>query len=247
VQNEDEDRERFIYSAYAQSIGATLEKPTKTFLTDGPGASLPITGGYISHTKEALHFAVGAAEIVRVGRASATVLGEERDDHFVSSAIATVEKLNILDIVTADRVVAKVTSLFPKRLEDVDTSRKGFRRNPAFLSDPEGDYHPAHFFISGSHFDNLKINGVCYDCKLESPEEEEAGFMVMNSESKRELIFKGEHHQKIPIRLFGTVHLGEKFKYGGKVVLSMIRVELGCPQSGSVSAANASANGKNGY
>ncbi len=219
----------------------------KAFLTDAPGASLPITGGHISQTKEALHFTIGTAEILRVGRATATVLGEERDDYFISSAIATVEKLNILNIVTADRVVAKVTSAFPKKPKDGDATSQGFRPSRIFEAPvPEGNYHPSHFFVSGSHFDNLKIDGKPYDCEFERPEDE-AGFMVMNTESTRELIFKGEHHQKVPIRQFGMVHLGEKFKYGGKVILSMIRVELGCPQDGSASVANACANGKNGY
>jgi len=221
----------FIYSAYAQSIGGIVHKPLKAFLSDAPGVALPVTGGVFSQTKENVYFKADGREIFRVGRASASVLGERRDDHYLTAATAVVEKLNILDILTADRVVAKVTSLYPVI-------------EPTGRDQEEGGMHPAHFFISGSHFDNLKIDGKPYECLLDPPEREE-GFMVKSGEATRTPIFKEECRQ-IHIHQFGTIHLGEKFMYGEKVILSMFRIELGCPNEGPIPGPTACSNGKNG-
>ncbi len=243
-----QETERFIYSAYAQSIGATLDSPLPAFLDDAPSAALPITGGQVAHAKEGIRLNLGTAEIIKVGRASARVLGERSGEFYLSLATATLEKLNILDVVTADRVVAKVTSLYPvRRGSDRPPRRPALQSVLASLEgkgdgrEEEGDLHPAKFFISGSHFDNLKIDGKPYDCVLDQPEHEE-GFMVRNTQATWTSIFKdcGPIH----IEQFGTIHLGEKYMYGGKVILNMFRVELGCPDSGSTSGGTASSNGK---
>ena len=78
-------------------------------MSDGPSASLPVTGGYNLQTKENINF----REIIRVGRASATVLGEDRGDHYITLATSTVEELNILDVITANAIVCRVTSVYP--------------------------------------------------------------------------------------------------------------------------------------
>ncbi len=220
------DADRFIYSAYAHSIGVALDKPLKTFLTDAPSVALPVTGGFMAQAKETTHFHIDSAHIVSAGRTSASVLGERRDDHYVSMATATVEKLNILDMITADRIVVKVTSVYPVDKRD------------------QGVSHPASFDISGSHFDNLRIDGTYKDCAM--PAKETPGpFSASNIEGGVEPIF-GKDHCGIHIPQFGIIHLGERFMYAGKVILSMLRVELGCPYSGKVSCSSGCTNGTNG-
>jgi len=219
----------FIYSAYAQSIGGVLSKPLTTFLTDGPSASLPVIGGLVAHEKEDVRFKIGSAEVLRVGRAAASVSGQTSTQGFLSVATATVEKLNILDVVTADRVVAKVTSLYSGR--------------------------SSKFFISGSHFENLRIDGKPFECDYRCEETNSFDAVL----SARELVVsrpwkckfsdcEGKENDscQIYVEQFGTIHLGEKIIYGDKVILSMIRIEFGCPYDGSVAVANASTNGKNG-
>jgi hypothetical protein len=223
---------RFIYSAYANSISAVHTKPMAAFMTDAPSAALGVSGGLVSQTKENLTFNLGTAEIIRVGRASAKVLGERTDDgkqeYYISVATATVEKLNILDVVTADRVVAKVTSVFPvnQQYEAKDTS-----------------LHPAKFSISGSHFDNFKINGEPYNCVLNDGEKEPS-FQVKNGELRQTYIFT-EKHRQIYVEQFGMIHMGEKYMYGGRVILSMFRIDLGCPDGGCQTGPVACTNGRN--
>lgn len=210
----------FIYSAYATSIGAALYKPSTAFLTDGPSAALPTTGGLICSVQEDVRFAIGSSEIIRVRRASAKVSGQKSDHHYISQATATVEKLNILNVLTADRVVAKVTSVYSTGNES------------------------SRFFLSGSHFDNLKIDGKFYDCQLER-EETQDGFMLEKACHSCSHIFKS-NYQRIQVEQFGAIHLGEIFQYGGKVILNMFRAELGCPDQGSASGPQASTNGGKG-
>jgi hypothetical protein len=220
---------RFIFSAYANSAGAIAHQPLKAFLSDTPCAALPVTGGLISQARENIDFRIGSAQILRIGRASSTVLGEFRDDHYVSLATSTVEKLNILDVVTADAVVSRVTSVYPaNRQNDVDT-----------------DIHPARFYVAGSHFDNLKIDGKVIQGDAESRFNPEDGFAVTRNEAGREFLFT-HPCREIFIPQFGTIHLGEVDIYSAKIILTMLRVELGCPVVATVTAGNTSTNGRDG-
>ena len=218
---------RFIFSSYANPLGAVLHKPVKTFLTDVPCAALPVTGGFISQAKEDIRFHIGSAEILRAGRATASVLGERREGHYVSLATSTVEKLNILDVITADRVVCRVTSVYP------------FHDHPKRCTDLT--LHPAKFYFAGSHFDNLRIDGKPIKCEMEAPETEE-GFMIKSADSSRNYIFPASYCET-HIPQLGSIYLGEKDAYGGKVILTMLRVELGCPNEGSLCVSSGSSNG----
>ena len=76
---------------FESSASQTLIEPAKTFLSDVPCAAIPVTGGLISQSRDNISFKVGAQEILKTGRASATVLGEKRGDRYVTLATSTVE------------------------------------------------------------------------------------------------------------------------------------------------------------
>jgi hypothetical protein len=219
---------RFIFSAYANSAGAVAHKPLKAFLSDAPCAALPVNGGLISQSKENIEFRIESARILSIGRASSTVLGEFRDDHYVSMATSTVEKLNILDVVTADAVVSRVTSVYPAKRPDENT-----------------DICPPRFYVAGSHFDNLKVDGKLIQGEGESRFKLENGFTITRSEAGREYLF-GNPCREIFIPQFGTIHLGEVDIYSAKIILTMLRVELGCPVVATVTGGNTSTNGRDG-
>lgn len=256
-------KHKYTYSTYANSVGALVDQPLKAFLSDAPSAALPVTGGLISQTKENIRFNVGSAEIMRVGRASSTVFGELRgepgNEHFLSMASSTVENLNILDIITADAIVSKVTSVSPPP--------------PGQLEGCGPDSHPAQFYTGGSHFENLKINGTPYNFAANPEFSGGDGFQIKKSGVRRERLFMAcpkaidcpkkdfvsslllpasgkpwvtapdESDGYIHIPQFGAIHLGEVVIYGSKIILTMLRVELGCQTSGSVTAATSSTNG----
>jgi hypothetical protein len=219
----------YVFSAYALSLGAVLHEPSKAFLSDAPSAATPPTGGLISQSKESLSLKIESHEIIRCGRAHATVLGEDRGDHYLTMATCAVEKLNILDIITADAVVSRVTSVYP--------------------SPKKGGQDPARrqttFYLAGSHFENLKINGTPIPCDIPKGSPHEIGFQIQTGTRERRSPFSGTCLHQIP--QFGNIYLGEVYVYSSKVILTMIRVEFGCPNSGTTSVATASSNGTDDY
>lgn len=251
----NQTNDSFIYSAYAQSVSAAFNN---TFLSDAPSAALGVTGGKVSHSKRNISFSLGSAGFLKIGSAAASVSGERVGDHFVSQATARVENFNFSDMVTADLLVATVTSRYPVAHNE---TRKA-------LAAP--DYLPSHFSIDGSEVKGLKINGQELDLVLDDPDGKEE-FVVANTAAHRVYVYKGF---KTPIRLerFGHISFGSKLKYGGKVILTTFQIDLdnnghilrvpqpqadapqafefhadGTDGGGNVSGVMACSNGKNGY
>jgi hypothetical protein len=221
----------FIFSAYANTVSAVLQQPAKAFLSDAPSAAIPITGGLSSHSKENTSLRIESHEVLRTGRVSASVVAEQRGNSYVTLATSTVEALNILDVITADAVVSRIVSVFP-----ADGDR------------PEGcgsDDHKAMFHLARSRFENLKIDGKLIGCELNPTFANEDGFFIKECVVQHDSLFaRGCREFKIPH--FGAIRIGQVDSYGGKVVLTMLRVELGCPVVGRVSVCDASTNGTDG-
>jgi hypothetical protein len=224
---------RFIFSAYANTVSAVLQQPVKAFLSDAPSAAIPKTGGLSSHSKENISLRIESHEVLRAGRVSSTVLAEQRANNYVTLATSTVEKLNILDVITADAVVSRIVSVFP-----ADGNR---------LEGCGPDDHKALFHVARSRFENLKIDGELQQCKLNPTFANEAGFFIKQCDVQPQhwsLFVEG--CREFPIPHFGTIRVGQVDAYSGKVVLTMLQVELGCPIVGTVSVCDASTNGGDG-
>jgi hypothetical protein len=218
---------RFIFSAYANTVSAVLQQPAKAFLSDAPTAAIPITGGLSSHSKENISLRIESHEVLRAGRVSATVLAEQRGDQYVTLATTTVERLNILDVITADAVVSRVTAVYP--------AGDNRQANPKL--------HKARFYLIGSHIDSLKIAGDPEDLEMKSPYASKDGFLIDNSPELKHGSLFGQDSAGKTVSQFGTIHFGDVDIYSAKVVLTMLRVELGCPFVGTVAVAAASTNG----
>jgi len=228
----DIQKNLYTYSTYAHSVGALLHEPSKAFLSDAPSAALPPTGGRISHTKENIRFNLSPTQTLTVGRASSVVSGELDNGQFTSVATCTVEQLNIRDLITADAIVGKVTSLFPA--------------TPAQKTGLDPALHPAKFYTSGSYFKNLKIDGKPHTLTPNPKYSDPDGFSIPKADRvPMERLF-GVPAQEIYIPQFGTIYLGEVVIYGSKIILTMLRVELDSPPSGSTTVATASTNGIDG-
>lgn len=221
------NNKRFIFSAYANSVGVVVQQPFKAFLSDVPCAAIPVTGGLISQSRESIDFTIGSQPILRTGRVSTTVLAEQRGDHYVTLATTTVERLNIFDVITADAVVSRVTSIYPGG------------DNPQ----PDPKLHKARFYLTGSHIDNLKIAGDPEELRLNPTYASNEGFLIGNSPELKSGSLFGQDPKGKLVSQFGTIHFGDVDIYSAKVVLTMLRVELGCPFVGTVSVADSSTNG----
>ena len=228
---QNENAQQFIFSAYANTVSAVLQQPAKAFLSDAPSAAIPTIGGLSSHSKDNTSLMIESHEVLRTGRVSASVMAEQRGNNFLTLATSTVEALNILDVVTADAVVSRIVSVFP-----ADGNR------------PEGcdsDDHKAMFHLARSRFENLKIDGRPVGCEPNPTFANEDGFFIKECVVHHDWLF-GRNCREFKIPHFGTVHVGQVDSYGGKVILTMLRVELGCPVVGRVSVCDASTNGADG-
>jgi hypothetical protein len=168
------------------------------------------------------------------------------DAAVVTLTTATLEGLNILDFITANRVVARLTS-------------------EGKLGQKE-----AHIIAIGSEFDNLRIGGrpvkvtLRHDLFLSNPTFEdlrkviasdknsgkivstEDGVALCSLVEKIETDLPGAEIKGHTIRVphFGVIALAEVFAVPGTRTLTMIRLHLGSPNGGQLTGAEVLSQGQ---
>jgi hypothetical protein len=139
----------FHYHASAHALSGELTRPVQRVIEVQAGISLPSTGGVGSSHVE--NFRVD--EVVSFRRGYAHVAGSVKEENgeriHTTHATATVEGLNILDVVAADRIVARLSS--------------------SFEEPPPGKPGPfeGKVLLVGSKFENLTIAGHQVDVELD--------------------------------------------------------------------------------
>ena len=124
---------KFLY--HAEAVGATgyITLPVRETMEIQASVALPINGGHGAARVENCHhrnyFSFRVAESHVSGAYSA------KDRAYESLATTTIERINILDVVTCDRVIARLTSKYPE------------------------DGSEPSFVPLGSRFENLRIAG----------------------------------------------------------------------------------------
>jgi hypothetical protein len=132
----------YLYNAHGYGFGGRIDRPFQHVLDVHAGASLPTTGGFEVSRRE--NFRLN--ETISYTAVHTVVSGSrnEKDGSYTTLASSTIEGLNILDMVTADRIVARVAS-------------------KQFIDDPEPTITPI-----GSHFENLRIAGCPLEVELDT-------------------------------------------------------------------------------
>lgn len=259
------------FHADASSFGGALDHPVHKIVPSQAEISLPATGGFTSRRGEAFSF----EEIVSCAATFTRATGgkSHKSGAWTTSVTSAVDKLNILEVVTADRVVSQVS-----------------------VEHPLEGHDPKVTFV-GSQFVNLRIGGVPVDVVLNKslltpgngeypgvPWTKHAGFMkevraqhdarikaskapkwaddryswVANDEGVKErghvvcslvdsLVgdIPGQvFGHVVEIPEFGRFFFGEVMFDQGTFQLTMVRAELGCAVGGSVAAATTRANGR---
>jgi hypothetical protein len=130
----------FWFRGGTMVVGGRIESPVCDNIDAQGACVLPPTGGFAAASVDRFDY----RNIIRFERAASTVSGqivkdgrEEAGETLVTVAI---EGLNVLDVITADRVVARMTSRHVKGERDRH-------------ADPE-------ILPVGSHFENLRIGGI---------------------------------------------------------------------------------------
>jgi hypothetical protein len=140
---------QFHYHASANALSGVLTRPVQRVIEVQAGTSLPSTGGVGSSHVE--NFRVD--EVVSFKRGYSQVSGSVKKENnktiHTTHATTAVEGLNILDVVTADRIVARLSSSFEEPL-------------PGGPKPTEGKV-----LLIGSKFENLRIAGYPVDVEID--------------------------------------------------------------------------------
>jgi hypothetical protein len=96
----------FLYHAHGLALGGTITQPFKAEIESHAATSLPIIGGFASAKMENYRL----REIVSYRSAHSYVSGIQTDDGTHTVASCTIEGLNILDVITADAIVGRLSS-----------------------------------------------------------------------------------------------------------------------------------------
>ncbi|MEO8596725.1 MAG: hypothetical protein ABI759_25625 [Candidatus Solibacter sp.] len=137
---------RFRYHGYAIGAAGRISSPFFELIEVQAAAALPQIGGHGSARSVAFKY----REIVRFDAAHSEVTGSScdcedgnEDGPFYTRIKSTVEGLNVLDMVTVDRVVATLSSTYT----------------------PDSDGQPSVKLI-GTRFENLRIAGIPVEVDL---------------------------------------------------------------------------------
>jgi hypothetical protein len=224
------------YRFQASAIGAAghITIPFQEQIEVQASCALPEIGGYGS----AISPAFNHRHILSFAGAHCQVTGSEttKDGQVIYYTLvrSTVEGLNILGMVTADRVAAQIVKIYK-----VDPKKPGeFQQS---------------FKLMGTRFENLRIAGkplevdIAYDVFDKSgtyealPEAYRTGNKAANGLVSISLVRKGEtasgyDGKPLVLEGFGTIKLAELEVGPFTRRINMVEIDLGCPVTGRVMA-----------
>jgi hypothetical protein len=258
------DSQRYIVQGDAIGASGQINHPFHDIISVQAASALTSDGGFSTARVDGFRY----KEIFSFASAYTQITGSEpHTGVFETLSLSVVEKLNILDVVTCDRVVARVTAKYP------GDRGEGAMPSPETSIVPRGSYFE-RLRIGTEFFERLEVAPDCfcqpeYACwsgllkALESNEKRtllqplslpvpgpngKPAPLLYGGKAPSVLGFgialrkpknEGELGEPLCIEVpqFGTVHLGEFFCYPDARQLTMLRVELGCPVGGGLSIA----------
>ncbi|HEY6292507.1 MAG TPA: choice-of-anchor P family protein [Terriglobia bacterium] len=223
---------RFLYHALASGVSGKITSPFQDLIEVQGASALPSTGGYSASRVESFRY----KQILSLGAVTTLTVGSfsEQKRTYDTLVTATIEQLNILNVVTADRIVTRLASAQPE----------------------EGG--PPRVSILGSLIENLNIAGYPLDIrpdprpfeKYERPRRVELRSLVDPPDLDESCGFRVDEDGAFEVPQFGRLYLAEFLSTACYQSLTMLRVELGCPVAtggghpASLSIGHGSSNGE---
>jgi len=245
----------FHYNAHGHALSGYITRPIDHVIEIQAPISLPTTGGHGTSHVENFRF----QEFVSFKRGYSHVSGshDAGDKAFTTLVTATLEGLNILDVVTADRIVARISCHHVVPAEE------------------------AQIIVVGSYFENLRVAGCPVEVELDhelflkldtygavlKELATNADFRKMAEDpfltgrTRKSPNAHGSVHcslvksiaMKCPgvkrrghvleVPQFGNIYLAELVAEHSQRTLTMLRVELGCPNGGGITNTQVQGNG----
>jgi hypothetical protein len=275
----DASQERvFHYHAASNALGGVLTHPYKTVVSTAANTALANAGGYNSSPTVPYHL----DHVLHCKAAYTHATGGEEDGYWATLTTAVVEDVNLLEVVTADKIVAQISSKHPKVgnvpvISFVGSQFVNLRINGK-LVDPILDLHPlpgkavpskgngsskGKSQVSSFHHQDVRKLAAEQSRKMtrhpHAPDwlKRRYGWL----ESVNEINDRGHllcslvkeirgsepentFGQVIHVPGFGNVFLAEVTLDANTYHLTMLRAEMGCASSGTISMSAATANGK---
>jgi hypothetical protein len=233
---------RFYFHAEGHALSGQFRRPVQRVIEAQASTSLPTIGGTARNRVE--NFSADHLATFKVGHTHAS--GSQQDaETYTTHVTSTIEDLNILDVITADRIVSHLTSQHKR-------------------GKMEG-----HILALGTHFDNLRIGGyevkvtlrheLFIDCEdfaaLRNKVASDGNSgkiavtgdrtalcsLVEKIETKLPMVDGLKHVLHVPH--FGMVSLAEVFAEPGARTLTMLRLDLGSPTAATLTVAEGKING----
>jgi len=237
---------RFYFDAAGHALSGAFRRPVPYLIPAQAAITLPTISGHArSRTEE---FAADHLASFKLAHTHGS--GSQQDDGTSTTAVTTaVEKLNILDVVTADRIVLRLTRVHKP-------SKSGKSQEGQILA-------------WGSHFDNLRIAGYEVDVTLrhelliENDTYAKLRDKIATDKKSGKIARVGDDNilcslvEKIETKLpgvdpkthiidvphFGRVSLAELLITPASITATMIRLDLGSPDEGTLAVAEVKVNG----
>jgi len=239
---------RFHFHATGYALSAHFHRPVDVPIPAQAALALPIEGGHAHSGVEKFNI----PRLVSFHSAHTHLSGSWQDeDTATTSVTVVVEGLKILDFLSIDRMVTRLTSQYNMKQKNSES----------------------HIIAVGSHFQGLRLGGfevkvtLRHDLLLKSKTFADLKNNVKNDEKSGRIVIAGDevllcslvgkietdladlpgvevegHTIRIPH--FGQIALAEVFAGRGIRTLTMLRFELGSPDGGGGSGGSGTGNGQ---
>ena len=234
----------FHFHAEGHALSGEFHHPGRTLIEAQAATSLPTIGGH-GHA-EVHHY--GCQDFARFSAAHTNVSGRWiRNKVALTHATAVIEDLNVLEVVTADRVVARLASAHERGQLEGHIVAVGSKFENLRLFGHEVRVTLRHaLLIAHKTYAALRDHVLAEDPKFGRIAKSENGVTVCSLVETIETDLPGAeiHGHTIRVPDFGLISIAEVFADEGTRTLTMLRLMLGSPHEADITAAETRTNGK---
>jgi len=233
---------RFYYHAEGHAFSGEFHRPVVVPIEALASISLPTIGGH-AHTRiENFHI----PRLVSFKSAHTHVSGSQQDPNtFTTQVTTTIEGLRILDFLTADRIVARLTSEHLRKNKEGHILAIGSNFENLRLGGYPVQVTLRHdLFLECKTFDDLK-KGITKGAKSGTIPSASNGAALCSLAEKIQTDLPGAELDGHVLRIphFGSIAFAEVFAEPGTKTLTMLGLTLGSPDGGTVTTAETRING----
>ena len=244
----------YIFNGHGHAFSGHLTQPYEQLIEVQAGMSLP-TGGGLGHARVENY---RLREFVSFDAGHTYVSGVKSSaDTYSTLVTATVENLNIFDVVTADRVVARLASSHKLNEDEPRITLLGSTiENLKICGCDVQLKFEDDLFLRCNTFDTLKkeFDGNAGFRKMAAdpfvttppkvPVDQNGVFLCsLVKEMKIDCVGVKPVGHAFEVPEFGRVYIGEVLAQYRKRTVTMLRLDLGCPAVGGFIAAQTIGNG----